>query len=127
MISLAWQRITRTQGWLDGLGIGLAGLCIVHCVTTTAIFAVLASAGGILLDPVIHEVGLMFAILFGTIALGKGLWDHGFIMPACIGALGIGVMAGALTLPHGDGEIFFTMAGVAILALSHDLNFRAQR
>lgn len=127
MISLAWQRITRTQGWLDGLGIGLAGLCIVHCLTTTVVFALLASAGGILLDPVIHEVGLMFAILFGTIALGKGLWDHGFIMPACIGALGIGVMAGALTLPHGDGEIFFTMAGVAILALSHDLNFRAQR
>ncbi len=127
MLVLTWQKITRTEGWLDGLGLGLAGLCLVHCLTTTVALALLASAGGLLLDPIIHEVGLVFAIAFGTLALGKGLWDHGFMMPAAIGALGIGVMAGALTLPHGDGEIFFTIAGVAILALGHDLNYRATR
>jgi len=127
MLVLTWQKITRTEGWLDGLGIGLAGLCIVHCLTTTVALALLASAGGLLLDPIIHEIGLIFAIAFGVLALGKGLWQHGFIMPACIGAVGIGVMFGALSLPHGDGEIFFTMAGVGILAFSHDLNFRATR
>lgn len=114
------------QKWRwDGLGLGIAGLCMVHCLATTVMLAVLASAGGVLLDPVIHEVGLLLAIVFGTLALGKGLWDHGFIMPAAIGALGIGIMGGALTLPHGDTEIFWTILGVGVLALGHDLNRRA--
>ena len=49
------------------------------------------------------------------------------MMPAAIGSLGIGVMSGALTLPHGGTEIVYTMVGVAILALGHDLNLRASR
>lgn len=114
----------KTWKW-DGLGLGLAGLCLVHCLATSVILVILASAGGVLVDPLIHEVGLIFAIGFGVIALGKGLWDHGFVMPAAIGALGIGVMAGALTLPHGGVEVFYTILGVAMLALGHDLNHRA--
>jgi hypothetical protein len=61
----------------------------------------------------------------GILALGKGLWEHGFVMPAAIGALGIGMMAGALTLPHGGTEILWTILGVGVLALGHDLNHRA--
>jgi uncharacterized membrane protein YfcA len=38
----------------------------------------------------------------------------------------LGMMAGALTLPHGDGELLATLVGVAVLALGHDLNFRAR-
>lgn len=116
--------VWKTWKW-DGLGLGIAGLCLVHCLATSVILVVLASAGGVLVDPIIHEVGLVFAIGFGVIALGKGLWDHGFVMPAAIGALGIGVMAGALTLPHGGIEIFYTILGVGLLALGHDLNHRA--
>jgi hypothetical protein len=89
--------------------------------------AVLASAGGFLFSPLVHEVGLALAIILGIIALVKGLFEHGFMMPAAIGSLGIGVMAGALTLPHGGPEIVYTMVGVAILALGHDLNMRASR
>ncbi len=120
-----------TQVWTkwrwDGLGLGIAGLCLIHCLATTVLLTVLASAGGLLLDPVIHEVGLFLAIIFGILALGKGLWDHGFVLPAAIGALGIGMMAGALTLPHGGTEILWTILGVAVLALGHDLNHRASR
>lgn len=118
-----------TQVWTkwrwDGLGLGIAGLCLVHCLATTVLLVFLASAGGVLLDPVIHEIGLLLAIIFGMMALGKGLWDHGFILPAAIGALGIGMMAGALTLPHGGAEILWTIMGVGVLALGHDLNYRA--
>lgn len=121
--------IAMTQLWTkwrwDGLGLSIAGLCLMHCLATTILLAVLASAGGLLLDPHIHEAGLFFAIIFGSIALGKGLWEHGYVMPAAIGALGIGMMAGALTLPHGGTEILWTILGVAVLALGHDLNHRA--
>ena len=34
-------------------------------------------------------------------------------------------MAGALAMPHGGAETLYTMLGVAIVALGHDLNRRA--
>ena len=77
------------------------------------------------MHPLIHEVGLVLAILFGVVALGRGILKHGYMMPAAVGAFGLGMMAGALTLPHGGQEIMWTVIGVAILALGHDLNRRA--
>jgi hypothetical protein len=118
--------IWKKWSW-DGLGLSFAGLCLIHCLATSILLAFLATAGGILVDPIVHEVGLVLAIVFGLLALGKGVVEHNFIMPAAIGALGIGVMAGALTLPHGDIEIMYTILGVGILALGHDLNVRAAR
>ena len=68
---------------------------------------------------------LLLAIGLGVVALGRGIVEHGFMMPSAVGGLGLGVMAGALTLPHGPGEVVYTILGVAILALGHDLNRRA--
>jgi MerC mercury resistance protein len=123
---IALQAHWRKWRW-DGLGLGLAGLCLMHCLATSILLAVVASAGGVLVSPLVHEVGLVLAILFGIFALVQGVIRHGFMLPASVGALGIGVMAGALTLPHGGPEIVYTMVGVAILALGHDLNLRAAR
>ena len=107
---------------LDRMAIGLSGLCLVHCLGTTVVLAVLASAGGFLGAPWIHEVGLSLAMVMGAIALGKGIVEHGYTMPSAVGGLGLGVMAGALTLPHDGSEAVYTMLGVAILALGHRLN-----
>ena len=108
----------------DRIAIGVSGLCLVHCLTTTILLTVISSAGG-LLSPVIHEVGLTLAIGFGILALGRGIFMHGYMMPAVVGAFGIGIMAGALSLPHSDFEIFWTLVGVSLVALGHDLNRRA--
>ena len=110
---------------LDRFAIGLSGLCLVHCVATTVLLALLASAGGLLGAPWIHEFGLGLAILVGSYSLGRGIIDHGFMMPSAVGGLGLGVMTGALSMPHGGSEMVYTMVGVAILALGHDLNQRA--
>ena len=107
---------------LDRLAIGLSGLCLVHCLATTVVLAAVASAGGFLGAPWIHEVGLSLAMVMGAIALGKGILEHGYTMPSAVGGLGLGVMAGALTLPHDGTEAAYTMLGVAILALGHRLN-----
>ncbi len=114
-----------STGAIDRAAIALSGLCLVHCLASAVLLAVLASAGGLLLSPVIHEVGLVMAILLGIVALGRGIVQHGFMMPAAVGGLGLGVMAGALTLPHSGMEVVYTILGVAILALGHDLNRRA--
>ena len=107
---------------LDRMAIGLSGLCLVHCLATTILLALLASAGGFIGAPWIHEVGLSLAMVMGAVALGKGIFDHGYTLPAAVGGLGLGVMAGALTLPHDGSEAVYTMLGVAILALGHRLN-----
>jgi MerC mercury resistance protein len=114
----------RDWRW-DGLGLGVAGLCLVHCLATSVFLTLFAAAGGALLHPAIHELGLVFAIFFGVIALWQGIMRHGFLLPASIGSLGIGMMAGALTLPHGGIEVFYTVLGVGVLSLGHMLNHRA--
>jgi len=112
------------DGLWDRLAVVVSGLCFVHCIATMIFVALLSSAGA-LLDPIFHEVGLIIAIILGCIALGKGILDHGYVMPAAIGGLGLGMMMGALTLDHGVGELLYTLMGVAIMALAHDLNYRA--
>jgi hypothetical protein len=112
---------------LDRIAMALSGLCLVHCVATAVLLGLLASAGGFLGEPIIHEVGLTLAMVLGSIALGRGAMEHGFLMPAAVGALGLGVMAGALSLPEGGHEAAYTMAGVLTLALGHRLNILAQR
>jgi MerC mercury resistance protein len=113
------------SGAIDRMAIGLSGLCVVHCVASAVLVAMLASAGGELLDPRIHEVGLMIALVLGVFGLGRGVLAHGFMMPLAIGSLGLGMMAGSLTIPHGGGEVAYSIAGVLLLALGHDLNRRA--
>lgn len=114
------------QGSLDRLAIGLSGLCLAHCLLSAVVLTVIASAGGLFLHPAFHEVGLTLAMLLGAVALGRGVMQHGYAMPVWVGSLGLGVMAGALTLPHEGGqEIIYSMLGVLIVALGHDLNRRA--
>lgn len=113
------------NGSIDRLAIGVSGLCFIHCVASAVLLTVLASAGGLLLDPLIHEVGMMIALVLGVVGLGRGVLDHGFMLPAAIGSLGLGMMAGALTMEHGGFTTLWSVAGVLILALGHDLNRRA--
>ena len=119
-----FARVAR-NGAIDRVAIGLSGLCLVHCLASAILVAMLASAGGMLLNPIVHEIGIVFAIGLGMVALGRGVLQHGFMMPAAVGGLGLGVMAGALSLPHDGAEVLYTIVGVAILALGHDLNRRA--
>jgi hypothetical protein len=110
---------------LDRIAMGISGLCVVHCVATAVLLGLLASAGGFLGQPIIHEVGLTLAMVVGAFALGRGYLEHGFMLPAAVGALGLGVMAGALSLPEGGHEPVYTVMGVLIVALGHRLNVLA--
>ncbi len=110
---------------LDRMAIALSGLCLVHCLGSTIVLAMVATAGGALGAEWIHEVGLVLAMIMGAVALGRGIFEHGYMLPSAVGGLGLGVMAGAVTLPHGPSEAIYTMMGVVILALGHRLNFIA--
>lgn len=118
----AMNAITASIPRLDRIAIGLSGLCLVHCLATSVLLALLSAAGGVLGAPIVHEVGLTLAMIMGGIALGRGIIEHGYSMPSAVGGLGLGVMAGALTLPHDGSEALYSIVGVGILALGHRLN-----
>ncbi len=105
---------------------GLSGLCAVHCVATAVLLGLLASAGGLLGQPIIHEVGLSLAMFLGAIALGRGIREHGFLLPSAVGVGGLGIMAFAMTLHESGYEPALTILGVSVLALGHRLNMMAK-
>ncbi len=111
---------------LDRLAIGLSGLCAIHCLGTAVALGLMSSVAGLFEAPIIHEAGLFVAMVLGALALGQGARQHGLLLPVAVGALGLGVLAGALSLPHGwVGETAYTLLGVALLAFGHELNRRA--
>ena len=120
-------RALRHGPLLDRLAIGLSGLCVIHCVGTAILVAFLASVGGVLLDPAIHEVGLILAIGLAALGLGRGLFVHRLALPSLIGGTGLALMTAALLMPHGNGEMIGTILGVSLVALGHRFNARALR
>jgi hypothetical protein len=118
----AMLQLSIQTGRLDRIAMGLSGLCLVHCLATAVLLALVSAAGGFLGAHIIHEVGLTLAMALAAVALGRGIFEHGFMMPSAVGGLGLGVMAGALTMPHDGSEAAFTIVGVMIVALSHRLN-----
>lgn len=119
--------MVRQRIGLDRLAIGLSGLCLLHCIGTLLFVATMASASSFLLAPEFHEIGLALALAIGTVALGHGLLVHRRPLPLAIGAVGLALMATALTLDHGAGEALCTIAGVVLVAVGHHLNRRALR
>ena len=110
---------------LDRLAMGLSGLCAVHCVATVIVLALVASAGGLLGSPIIHEAGLGLAMVIGAVALVRGVRDHGMLLPSGVGLVGLATMAYAMTLHETGREPALTIVGVAILAFGHRLNMKA--
>ena len=110
---------------LDRIAMGLSGLCAVHCVATAVLLGLVASAGGMLGKPIIHEVGLSLAMILGAVALGRGVREHGFVLPSLVGAVGLAIMAYAMSLHETGYEPLVTIAGVSVLALGHRLNMMA--
>jgi hypothetical protein len=110
---------------LDRIAMGLSGLCAVHCVATAVLLGVLASAGGLLGNPLIHEVGLSLAMVIAAFALGRGIREHGLMLPSAIGVIGLATMAFGMTLHESGYEPVVTIVGVSILAIGHRLNIKA--
>jgi hypothetical protein len=106
---------------------GLSGLCAVHCVATVVLLGLVASAGGLLGKPIIHEVGLSLAMIIGAVALGRGVREHGFLLPSAVGVVGLATMAYAMTLNESGLEPALTIIGVSVLALGHRLNLMAKQ
>lgn len=110
---------------LDQIGLGLAGLCAVHCLATLLVISALGVGGHFLFNENIHRVGLALALAVAGVAIGWGLLRHGRLLPFVIALAGLALMAVALLVPHGANEFLLTLAGVVLVSLGHFLNLRA--
>ncbi len=112
---------------LDQIGIGLAGLCALHCLATLMLISALGVGGHFLFDENIHRVGLALALGVAAVAIGWGLLRHGRTLPFVIALAGLALMAAALLVPHGANEFLLTLVGVGLVSIGHLLNLRAVR
>lgn len=116
---------TSLRRRFDQVGIGLAGLCAVHCLLTIVVVSVLGLGGHFLLTENIHRIGLALALGVAAIAIGWGLMRHRRPLPFVVASFGLALMAAALAVPHGAGEFVLTLVGVALVSVAHWLNLRA--
>ena len=112
------------RGRMDRFGLMLSGLCAVHCVLGIVIVAGLGLGGGLLLDPIIHRIGLLLATLVAGVAIGIGAVQHRRAAPFVVAMTGLSFMGGALAVDHGVEEAVLTIIGVTLVALGHVLNIR---
>ena len=112
---------------LHQLGIGLAGLCALHCMATLVVVSALGLGGHFLLEENIHRIGLALAVGVAAVAIGWGVLRHRRMLPFVVAMTGLVLMAAALVVQHGADELLLTLAGVAIVSLGHVLNLRAAR
>lgn len=112
---------------LDHLGIGLAGLCALHCLATLGVIASLGLGGHFLFNENIHRVGLLLALIVAAVAIGWGLLRHGRLLPFTVALGGLVLMGAALMVPHGANEFLLTLLGVLVVSVGHLLNLRAAR
>lgn len=110
---------------LDQLGIGLAGLCVVHCLATLLLVSALGLGGHYLLDENIHRLGLVLALIVAALAIGRGMLASGRRTPFLVALAGLALMGVALLVPHGTNEFLLTLSGVAIVAGAHWMNLRS--
>jgi hypothetical protein len=117
---------TSLQRRLDHIGIGLSGLCALHCLATLLVISALGLGGRFFLfDPAIHRIGLAMALAVAAMAIGWGLLRHRRMLPFVIASAGLALMTFALVVPHGANEFVLTLAGVVVVSFGHLLNIRA--
>ena len=114
----------QIRGRLDRAGMVLSSLCAVHCVLGIVIVAGLGLGGGLLLDPIIHRIGLVLATLIAGVAIGIGAIQHRRAAPFVVAMMGLSFMGGALAVDHGIEEAILTVIGVTLVAAGHLLNLR---
>lgn len=113
---------------LDRVGLLLSALCLVHCLTGLLLVAGLGLGVGLgatlLLDPIIHEVGLVLAIIVAAMAIGIGATRHRRRQPLTVALIGLAFMGAAVVVGHGTQEAVLTVIGVLLVATGHVLNLR---
>ena len=119
--------LRNPHGLIDRFAMALSALCVLHCVATLALMASFAALGELFANPLIHEGGLILAIVLAALALGSGFRVHRRPLPLIAGLVGLMLMTGGLFVAHGVQEMALTVIGVLIVGAAHWHNIHAVR
>lgn len=114
---------------LDGLGLALSGLCLVHCLFLPVMISILPLASW-LEDTHLFHLGLgVILVPLAMVALWRGYRKHLVSGVIAGGTLGIVfLIGGILSHPsHSQVPVTLTVLGSLILSISHWCNWRWSR
>ncbi len=113
---------------LDRWGIVISSVCLVHCLALPLIIALLpAITSSLPPDSWVHPVLIGLAVPVTGGALWRGYSVHRRGRPALIGCAGLGLIGTALLFRDTLAEPVLTVAGGALVACAHILNWRGHR
>ena len=102
----------------DYLGIGLAGLCVVHCLWWPVSLLAVTTLGPLADGELFHMALLVPVCLVAWLSLGRSYRCHGKRGPGLLAMSGILLMFTALVAGE-RWELVLTLAGSALLATGH--------
>lgn len=110
----------------DTLGQVLSAVCMVHCVTTPLVIGLLPAAASVLGG--FHPVLLVGVSAVAVWAFVPGYRRHRSPQPALLALAGIGLLAAATLLFHGQvWDAVFSVAGATVMMAAHWRNRVLQR
>lgn len=109
---------------LDGLAVGLSGLCVAHCLLMPLVFAGLPFLGVFSEIPLVHQVLVGVAAPVSLFALVRsGGWRRAGLRVMALVGLGL-LSVAAFYVPAEAWETPLSVTGAALLATMHLFNAR---
>ncbi len=111
----------RYSATWDGVGAGLSGLCVVHCLVLPLLLVVLPGMT-LLLDESVHRTLVLVLSFSAVLAFIPGYRLHRRRLPALLAGLGLPLL---IVGAYGEGnvpETIVTVAGSLLLVVAHAFN-----
>lgn len=103
----------------------LSGLCILHCLGTPLLLALLPALSSIIAVPEeFHFYVVLITLPLSLLALAIGAREHKSFMPLALGVFGLIFMTAALTEKFHEHEIILTVIGASALVFAHINNWK---
>jgi len=119
----------QLSSYTNNLSIGLSALCVVHCLATPLLIALLPSLAALPLENEAFHRWLLIAVIPTSLfSLFMGCKQHKKYNVFVIGVIGLLFLISAMFVEDlANGELLekvFTVIGAFIIAIAHFMNFR---
>jgi len=123
------NKIKSLSSYTNNFAIGLSGMCVLHCLATPLLLALLPSLSALNLESEAFHRWLLIAVIPTSLfSLAIGCKQHQYYRVLVMGALGLLVLVSAVFVEDlANGELLekvLTVSGAVIIALAHIMNFR---
>ncbi|MDG6077708.1 MerC domain-containing protein [Erythrobacter litoralis] len=120
------MRARRASSWLDGIGIGISSLCVVHCLLLPLVIALSpAWSAWLNLPESIHLWILIVALPFSGTVLWRSAQNSARGRASFgIGMMGLMLMGAGLFAEREIVEVAITISGASLVAMAHLRNWR---